>query len=254
MTDVPQSISISLVDKIRNDILTARLKPGAKLTMKMLGDLYACGASPVREALNQLVSDGLVLRVDRRGFYVSGTSRREFEDIFFNRCFLEGEALRRSIARGGGDWEEGVLITHYRLHDLPRESDGPDGPVPNPEWEAAHKRFHMTLLSACDSAILLANCDKLHELNNRYRFSARHAPGRMRLIEDEHAMIRDLALSRHSEKAVAALVEHYRRTGEAIFEAESETLPSAKAGRGKLQQTNPLAGRVTDEDAQTESM
>ncbi|ESR23019.1 GntR family transcriptional regulator [Lutibaculum baratangense] len=244
MTNVPQSLGISLVEKIRADILTARLKPGTKLTVKMLSDMNSCGASPVREALNQLVSDGLVLRIDRRGFYVSGISRGEFEDILFNRCFLEGEALRRSIERGGKDWEEAVMITHFRLHGLSREKDGPDGPAPNPAWEAAHKRFHMALLSACGSEILLSNCDKLHERNNRYRFFARRMHGRSRVVEDEHTRLRDLALARRRDEAVAALLEHYRRTGQAVFEAEVENHPPAKAGRAGSGRSAATVGEI----------
>jgi DNA-binding GntR family transcriptional regulator len=210
-------MGISLVEKIRTDILLSRLPPGQKLTVKKLSDLHACGASPVREALNQLASDGLVVRIDRRGFFVSSISREEFDDILFNRCFLESEGLRRSIANGGPDWEERVLVAHFRLAALQREVPGPDGGGVNPAWEAAHRRFHMALLSACGSPILLANCEKLHELNNRYRYVSRRREERPRLIEDEHTQLRDLVLGRHADEAVDLLVRHYRSTGEAIF-------------------------------------
>ena len=229
MTVLPQSIGISLVDKIRADILTARLRPGTKLTVKTLGDLHACGATPVREALTQLASDGLVLRIDRRGFFVAGLSRAEFEDILFNRCFLEGEALRRSIQRGGTDWEEAVLIAHHRLLAAARDASEPG--APNPGWEQAHKGFHMALLSACASPILLAHCDKLHELNNRYRIFARRAQGPARPVGDEHLHLRDLALTRQADAAVAALADHYRRTGKVIFDTAFDTAPAVRTGR-----------------------
>lgn len=217
MTNAPASMGIALVETIRGDILSARLSPGAKLTAKKLSELYACGASPVREALNRLTSEGLVVRIDRRGFFVSDISRDDFEDILLNRCFLEGEALHRSITRGGADWEESVLISHFRLKSLRRERDGLHGPTPNPDWEAAHKRFHMALLSACGSKILLDNCSRLHELNNRYRFFARRAQGSLRAVEAEHEALCTLALARRADEAVAALLQHYRRTGSAVF-------------------------------------
>ncbi|WP_299656642.1 GntR family transcriptional regulator [uncultured Jannaschia sp.] len=229
LTKAQVSIGISLVEKIRADILTAKLKPGEKLTVKMLSKMNDCGASPIREALNQLTSDGLVLRIDRRGFFVSSISREEFEDILFNRCFLESEALRRSIELGGPDWEERVLIAHYRLNRHEREIDGPDGPVPNPDWEIAHKQFHLDLLSACGSSILLGNCAKLHALNNRYRFFARSAPGRARTVSEEHTRLRDFALSRNLEEAIKALVDHYRKTGEAVFQAKVTSLSIVEA-------------------------
>lgn len=220
MQSAIQSIGISLVEKIRADILTSRLPPGQKLTAKMLSDLHDCGASPVREALNQLASEGLVVRIDKRGFFVSTISRSEFDDILFNRCFMESEALRRSMAAGGADWEERVVVAHFRLSGLPRDLEGPDGATINPAWEAAHKRFHMALLWACGSQILLATCEKLHELNNRYRYVSRRSAGRRRQIEEEHTQLRDLCLARQTDAAVDMLVRHYQSTGHAIFANE----------------------------------
>lgn len=223
MPTLSQSMGISLVETIRADILTARLAPGTKLTVKMLSDLYDCGASPVREALNRLTSEGLVDRIDRRGFFVSGISTDEFADILFNRCLLEAEALRLSIAHGDAAWEEAVLISHYRLSVLPRQIEEVAALRPNPAWEAAHQRFHMALLSACGSRLLQENCERLHELNNRYRHFSRTAPGPVRSIEAEHRRLSDLALARRADEAVQALTDHYRRTGDAVLKARIET-------------------------------
>lgn len=226
MASATQSMGISLVETIRGDILTARLKPGAKLSLKMLSGLYACGASPVREALTRLTSEGLVERIDRRGFFVAGISAADFADILFNRGFMESEALRQSIALGDGAWEERVLIAHFRLGTLERDTQASDGSRrPNPEWEAAHKRFHMALLSACPSRILLENCERLHELNNRYRFFARTVQSPARSVEAEHKKLCDLALARSAEGAAQALIEHYRHTGAAVMTA---TMPASE--------------------------
>jgi GntR family carbon starvation induced transcriptional regulator len=235
MASVSQSMGISLVETIRDDILTARLKPRMKLTVKVLSALYDCGTSPLREALNRLTSEGLVERIDRRGFFVAGISADEFTDILFNRCFMEGEALRLSIEQGDGAWEERVLIAHFRLASLKREAQGPDGARPNPDWEAAHRRFHMALVSACPSQILMETCEKLHELNNRYRFFARTVQGPARSVEDEHQRLCDLALARASDGAVQALIDHYRQTGEAILKS---AVASAEIGLGP--RVNPL--------------
>lgn len=218
MANGTQSISLSLVSRIRADILLSHLPPARKLTMKMLTEMYDCGATPLREALSQLASEGIVQRIDKRGFFVAPISRADFEDILFNRCFLEGEALRRSIALGGPEWEERVVLSHYRMEATPAQIPTPNGPADNPEWEAAHRRFHMDLLSACGSPILLAQCERLHELNNRYRHVARHATKTApRDVGAEHAEIRSLALDRKAEQAAERLIAHYRRTGCALF-------------------------------------
>lgn len=217
MNNHGQSLGIALSERIRQDILTARLAPGEKLRLKMLTERYECGASPIREALNQLTTDGWVVRIDKRGFFVSETSRQEFDDILRNRCFMEGEALRRSIELGDATWEEHVLLSHHRLRQLKREDD----PTPAEAiagWEEAHKDFHMSLISGCGSPFLIATCDKLYYLNIRYRHMARRNSIRRRTVVREHQEITELALARQADAAVMALQEHYMVTGRYLFE------------------------------------
>ncbi|NNU80090.1 GntR family transcriptional regulator [Halovulum dunhuangense] len=217
MNNQSQSLGIALSERIRQDILFGRLAPGEKLRLKMLSERYDCGASPIREALNQLTTDGWVVRIDKRGFFVSDTSRTEFDDILRNRCFMEGEALRLSIERGDAAWEERVLLSHHRLRQLKRPGD-PTPVAAIAGWEEAHKDFHMSLISGCGSPFLIATCDKLYYLNIRYRHMARSKSQRSRTVASEHEQITDLALSRKTEEAVGALQEHYMVTGRFLFD------------------------------------
>ena len=211
------SLGLSVYEALKQDILYAELRAGEQLRFRLLSERYGCGSSPLREALNSLVSAGLVERFDKRGFFVAGISPEEFQDILTNRCFLEGEALRRSIAAGDGDWEERVLLAHHRMTRVPR-SQGSAAASINRDWEEAHKRFHMSLISACGSPILIANCDRLYELNIRYRFQARTQARGTRDVSIEHAELKDLVLARETDAAVAALKDHYMRTGSILFE------------------------------------
>src|SRR3546814_19152623 len=69
-------LGLSAFDAIKTDILYAELAPGEQLRLRVLCARYGCGASPIREALNQLASDGWVVRIDRRGFFVRSEERR----------------------------------------------------------------------------------------------------------------------------------------------------------------------------------
>ncbi len=220
LVDTPskaQSLGLSVFDAIKRDILYAELKPGEQLRLRVLCDRYGCGASPIREALNQLASDNWVVRIDKRGFFVSPTSEEEFQDILTNRCFLEAEALRRAIALGDSAWEERVLLSHYRMTRVPRHRQKEETEV-NWDWEAAHKSFHMTLISGCGSRILLANCEKLYDLNIRYRFQSRRKSRHTRTVSVEHDALKELALARNSDDAVEALTSHFMKTGRFLFE------------------------------------
>lgn len=216
MSDKSQSLGISVYHDIRRDILLAKLPPCQKLGLKLLTERYNCGASPIREALNQLTVEGWVVRIDKRGFFVSGTSPEDFADILQNRCFLESEALRRSIALGDAAWEERVLLTHFRMSNLDRHEGDPASEVVT-AWEAAHRAFHAALISACGSRLLLENCERLYDLNIRYRVLARRKSHSTRKVSEEHDEIKTLTLKRDSAGAVDALVRHYLATGDFLF-------------------------------------
>jgi DNA-binding GntR family transcriptional regulator len=219
-----QSLGISVYHDIRRDILTARLPPRQKLGLKMLSERYRCGASPIREALNQLTVEGWVRRIDKRGFFVSEVSSEDFEDILNIRCLIEAEALRRSIALGDGAWAEQVVLTHFRLSSIDREADEASGGLIS-AWEEKHRDFHRALIAACGSRILLDTAARLYDMNIRYRVLARQSSRRVRNVAHEHDEIRDLTLARDADGAVAALVRHYRSTGAFLFPAEADRLP-----------------------------
>lgn len=216
MSDKAQSLGISVFHEIKRDILMATLPPCQKLGLKMLSDRYECGTSPIREALNQLTVEGWVQRIDKRGFFVADASAADFADILQNRCLLEGEALRRSIERGDSAWEEQVVVAHFRMSALDRDSDDQPGSTVS-AWEVAHRNFHQALISACGSRILLDNCARLYELNIRYRVLARGKSRVVRKVAHEHDAIKDLTLKRDAAGAVDTLVHHYMATGDFLF-------------------------------------
>jgi DNA-binding GntR family transcriptional regulator len=80
--------------RLRDDIICGKLRPKARLRIGKLRETYGIGASPLREALSRLVSDGFVVSLDRRGFMVAPISLREFRELTDMRKLLEKEAAR----------------------------------------------------------------------------------------------------------------------------------------------------------------
>lgn len=224
--------------RLREDIISGKLKPGRKLKIEELRRAYDIGSTPTREALSLLTSDCLVERMDQRGFKVCGVSAREFEELLNTRCWLEERALRESIRHGDAGWEEKVVLAAYRLTRVPR-SGADDRFVANPEWERRHKRFHMTLISACNSSYLLKFCDQLYDQNVRYRQLAGEAAYPSRDITAEHGAIVDASLARDSGLAARLLTSHYVNTGRFLksqFEdraLQPSSAPEAKPRPGR---------------------
>ena len=206
------SVTAKVYDRARADILTGVLEPGQKLKIDELRQTYGSGSSPIREALSLLTSDGLVERVDQRGFRVALVSAEAFDELLTTRCWLEERALAESIEHGGKDWEERVVLAEYRLSRKER-SISKNAFIANQDWELAHKDFHMALISACGSSILLNFCNQLYDQNIRYRHVAGKIAYPKRNIAKEHQAIMQAALDRDTPRAVACLLDHYQATG-----------------------------------------
>ncbi len=217
----------SLYDQLRADLLGGEPEPGAKLAIEALAERYQTSATPLREALNRLVSDGLVERREQRGFVVAGISAADLAEITRTRCWLEEIALRESITRHDTAWEEALVLAHYRLARTPRslsDSRFED----NPDWEPLHRAFHRALIGGCDSRWLLLFCEQLADQHHRYRrLSAPRAFAR-REVRTEHQQLAEAALAGRADDAVALLRAHFERTAKIIRDDPALFLPPAE--------------------------
>jgi DNA-binding GntR family transcriptional regulator len=210
------TLASEVYNRIRADILVGLLEPGRKLRIEFLCRHYKIGHIPIREALNRLSSDGLVVRQDQRGFRVAPTSAEDLEELTKTRCWLEGIALRESISRRTKAWEEDVVLAHYRLSKTPRSLSAKVYRG-NPEWERLHREFHLTLISNCGSRWMVDFCAQLADQSNRYRQIAFREVYPRRNDKDGHRPIVDASLNGQMEKAVKLLHAHLQFTAETIL-------------------------------------
>ena len=209
------TLASSVYDMMRQDILKGDLPPGEKLRVEYMRDRYGVGASPIREALNRLSVDGVVMRVDQKGFRVATVSVAELDELIKTRCWLEETAIRESIAAGDDAWEERLVLAFHRLSKAPRSAEQITYAI-NPDWEVLHRAFHLALIGACGSRWLISYCEQLNDLADRYRQLAVRVTYPRRNELDEHKAIMDAAVNRDPDRAVEVLMDHYRRTAEII--------------------------------------
>jgi GntR family transcriptional regulator, carbon starvation induced regulator len=215
-----ETLARAVYQRLRADLLSGALRPGSKLKMETLRQRYKLGASPIREALSQLTADGLVVRVDQRGFHVAEVSRRDLDELLWVRSHLEEIALRESIAHGGEEWEHQIVVAEYKLSCAHR-SLSEKLFVANPDWEQLHKSFHMLLLAGCPSPTLLAYCGQLYDRAIRYRALSTSKAYPKRNIQREHSELKDAVLGRDADRAVSLLLAHYQRTVDILRSAVS---------------------------------
>jgi DNA-binding GntR family transcriptional regulator len=209
--DSVNSLTTQAHQQLRADVLGGVLAPGQKLLMHQLRERYSVGASPLREALNRLSSEGLVVHNDQRGFTVAEVSQAQLEDLVRTRIDLESLALAWAFERRTAAWEESLLLALHRLARTPRSIHS-DRFQENPEWELLHRHFHFALLAGCGSPVLLGFCEQLYDQALRYRRLAASRAHMRRREHDEHQAIFDAVLAGRLDQVQALIADHYRRT------------------------------------------
>ncbi len=217
----PATLATSIYERLKADILSARLEPGRKLQLRFLMEHYEAGQTPLREALNRLTTEDLVIGREQRGFFVKPISLEELGELTKTRCWVEGLALRESMGNATPAWEEALLVAHHRLERAPR-SLNPDRFESNPEWERLHRAFHAVLINGCGSRPLIGFCEQLADRLNRYRALSSRKAFRVRKVTQEHADILKAVMDRNTAEAVRLLQQHYEQTAEFI-RADLET-------------------------------
>lgn len=213
--DAATTRASAVYEQLRNDITHGALVPGAKLRVEAMCKRYGVGASPLREALSRLSTQGLVARTDQRGFSVAALQWDELPILTHNRLQLESLALRESIERRDAAWEDELVLLVHRLSRTPR-SLAADHYVPNPTWETLHRDFHRALLARCPSRWLRGFCDSLAEEAYRFRQLAAGKSFSKRNEHAEHVTIFEAAIEGRADDAVRLLGEHFTRTSAVV--------------------------------------
>jgi GntR family carbon starvation induced transcriptional regulator len=221
VTDMTATSAVTKVTEVlaglRAQIVHGKLGPGEKLRLEHLAPLFKTGRTPLREACNRLVSEGLVTSEEQRGFRVATISRADLLDVTRSRQQIESLAMRAAIQNGDVAWEADVTAALHRLGRA--KPPAKNGDILDDDYERAHADLHRTLLAACDSPILMRIHATLFEQSERYRRLAVAYGQPSRDIHREHVALVKAALGRDAERACALLVEHIAATTERVLDA-----------------------------------
>jgi DNA-binding GntR family transcriptional regulator len=216
--------------QLRDDILAGRLTPGSRLPFADLSARYDSSTSAIREGLQRLVEQGLVISEPQLGFRVVTLSVDDLQDLTTARCEIEGLALRFSIEHGDLAWEASVVAAWHTLERTPVGATDHDGIESlTHSWTSAHSAFHAALIAGCPNRRILAAAAALRDAAELYRQWSWRTAGVERDVVAEHKGLVDAALERDSGRAVQLLHEHLATTTQLLVVANQRT---SDAGRG----------------------
>ncbi len=91
---IPPTLTQQAYQRIRNGILSGTLANGNRLTEDYLAQALGISKSPVREAMNRLENEGLIVIKPRRGAFIRSFSPRDVDEIYDLREALECHLVR----------------------------------------------------------------------------------------------------------------------------------------------------------------
>ena len=229
---ITETVSEKVYRRLRNDILFGRLAPSQRLKLDALKEAYGVGISTLREMLNRLTSEGLIVAESARGFEVAPISAANFKELANLRLLLECNALQRSFALGDMNWEGRVVAAHHKLASMEKRTLAGDARGLE-ILKRYDSEFHQALLSACGSRVLLDAHAAVFDKYVRYLMIAVVFRD---VAAQEHQKLLEYALKRDAKSAQSVLTTH-------VMDCVTYTLSNAPLGLRGAQAAGPLKRR-----------
>jgi DNA-binding GntR family transcriptional regulator len=169
-------------EAIEHDIVSGKLPPGAKLDEEVLAARYRASRTPVREAFQQLASQGHIELRPHMGAFVAKLGVTELVEMFETMAYLEAACAALASRRHTEADRKELAAAHEACIKAGRRKD-PDG------FYAANARFHERIYSASHNVYLAATTLRLRNRLEAYRRESTFHPGLMALTVSEHEHI-----------------------------------------------------------------
>lgn len=199
-----QTFREQIVESLRSLIISGQLEPGSQIIETEMAERFQVSRGPLREALRQLIEDGLLVAVPYKGTYVVDLSIGEIEEIFSLRTELEIFAFRLVWPRRDAHYRRELLARHDRL--LASIAAGDD--ENNIQHELA---LHSHVYEACGHRLLLSLWQGLRGKLQLYWAAHHRAHGRRGPHPDGHRRYVALACGDDLDAMIEEIREHMVR-------------------------------------------
>lgn len=187
-------------ESLRNAILDCTFLPGMALSEQAVSDQLQVSRAPVREAVRQLVMEGLLEAVPQRGTFVSRLNRARIADAIFVRESIECRAAELAAAA--------PLPEKKKLLQIVQRQAGASARKDYAAHLAADEEFHHAILVLAGHPHAWMPLRLARTGMNRIRHLAIPTVGSHRIAIDHHREIVDAIVEGQANKAAEAMRVH----------------------------------------------
>lgn len=191
----PKTRVLHIRAAIEHDIVSGKLTPGTKLDEEALAARYGASRTPVREAFQQLASQGHIELRPHMGAFVAQLGVSELGQMFETMAFLEAACAELAAHRHTDEDRELLGAAHAACQRAAKRND-PDA------FYDANALFHERIYAASHNDYLCADTLRLRNRLEAYRRASTFHAGLMTLTIKEHEKILQSIL--HMDEAAAA--------------------------------------------------
>jgi DNA-binding GntR family transcriptional regulator len=207
MTPLTEQVSRKqqVTDIVRTSIALGELLPGSLHSVRELAERLGVSRTPVREALIDLSSRGMVRFERNHGVRILQTSLHDLDEIFEIRLLLEVPATRKAVARVD---ESGIRALRAAYQAMEKAATAGDE---QRMWRR-DRAFHHTLLSLSGNRRL---ADYIDSLRDMVLIRGETTAGRLRTLQqivEDHTPIIDCVVRKDARGAAAAMKAHIETT------------------------------------------
>lgn len=200
----------AIVRAILTDVFHGKYRAGQRLVTEALATRFGVSHTPIREALIELGSSGIVLLLPNRGAVVRKVTARDVREVLQVRKVLECEAVR-GAARRADPGKVAALASAIRA--LAAAAPGPEAVVVARDLDNG---LHDFICASCGNGFLQSELTRLRTLYRAFRDvtwdleEARSDFHRIAVEAGEHLAITDALQGRDPRAAVRAMTAHIR--------------------------------------------
>ncbi len=206
-----------IYQEIRSKILTDIYREGQKLSEIRLSKEYDCSRTPIREILQRLENDGLIIIKPKSGTYVKNETRQDFVELMQVRAALESLAFSLAISNSQ---DKDI----HRVEKLKKEMDTlvDNEPIEMMRFAQIHYRFHLQLVQASKNSLLIQLFGRLN-LRSSHMFYTIMDKNLGINTQKEHQSIIDYLKNKDPEGAIF-IQTHLARKIHRYLGEETQTL------------------------------
>lgn len=201
-----------IIKRLREMILSGTYAPGDRLKTRKLAEEFGTSEIPVREAINQLASAGLVTIIPHVGAMASPISSHDLEEIFQVRTALESLATRLAAPQLTADDLEALSQIAQSLEDAVAAGEDIE------ELNRLNREFHMFIYRRSGNRRLADLIEDLWNHAGRYPAPLTGPDAHTYQSLKDHRAILESLYRRDGERAAMLTIEHKDRSMARILE------------------------------------